>query len=187
MIKDLMNNEELVKGITEDLEDFAEDVIVTYEVWAMGYNEDDEITDAEFLLKSFADPDAAVAYAKDVTLADVVHLTSDGSELKEDITTIQVEVEAVVDTEDDEAMNIGTVYYKTLYNKDEYADIVDVSEKDYKLLEDGSIEVSYELLKNFNKNDIVQVRFIDENEQPILTYKIISKTTANTFVCEFIY
>lgn len=186
-IKDLIGNEELMKHIVEDLEDFEESAAVTYEVWALGYDEYDEITDSEFLLKTFTTPDEAVAYAKSVTLADVVYLTSDGSETDESIATIQIEVETVVTDDDAGSINVGTIYYNTIYEKDEYADIVNLSENDYKLLEDGSIEVTCALLNNFNKNDQIQVMFVDEEAKPILTYRIISKTTADTFICEFIY
>lgn len=187
-VKDLIINEELMWHISEDLEDFNPDAKVIYEVWAMGYDEYDEITDTEFLLKEFDNPDEAVAYAKEVTLADIVALTSDGSEPDETIALIQVEVETVVDDEDEEeTMNVGTIYYKTVYNKDEYADIVSLSKTDYELLEDGSIAVPCKLLECFNKNDHFQAMFTDEDNQPILTYKIISKTTDNKFICEYVY
>lgn len=185
-VKELFENKELMQHIVEDLEEFDETAEVAYEVWALGYDEYDEPTDAEYLLKAFTDPDEAVEYAESLTLADIVNLTSDGSEANENIATIRVEVETVVDAED-VGMNVGTIYYKTIYEKDEYADIVALSENDYKLLEDGSIEVACELLNNFNKNDQVQIMFIDEEARPILTYRIISKTTAGTFICEFIY
>ena len=69
----------------------------------------------------------------------------------------------------------------------EETNVVLLSSEDYTLNEDGSIDVSCELLKNYNKNDRIQVMFVDEDNQPVLTYKIISKTTANKYVCEFIY
>jgi hypothetical protein len=185
-VKELFENKELMQHIVEDLEDFEDTAAVTYEVWALGYDEYDEMTDTEFLLKTFTDPDEAVTYAKSITLADIVNLTSDGSAPDESIVTIQVEVETVV-ADEEGTTNVGTVYYNTVYKKDEYADVVDLSENDYKLLEDGSIEVSCELLGNFNKNDQVQIMFIDEDPKPILTYRIISKTTADTFICEFNY
>lgn len=199
-VKDLMNNEELTKGIVEDLEDFDENAEVTYEVWAMGYDEDDEITDAEFLLKEFDNPDEAVTYAKEIDLADIVELTSDGSEPLDNVVTIKIEVETVVDDEDDCTMNVGTIYKRDIWTdgeygneedafEDEYSEVVKVTSKDYKLLEDGSLEISCDLLEDFNKNDMVQIWFTDENKdyKSILTYKIISCTTDNKFICEFIY
>lgn len=191
MIKDLMNNEELVKGITEDLEDFAEDAIVTYEVWAMGYNAEGVITDAEMLVDTFTDPDEAIKCATNLTLADIVHQASiedNNNELLVDLSYISVEVETVVDDDDEGSMNIGTIYKKDIYfEEDDEEEIICLGEKDYELLEDGSIQVSCELLGQFNKNDQVKVMFKDEDCKPILTYKIISKTTANNYICEFIY
>mgnify|MGYP006974372196 CR=1 FL=1 len=71
--------------------------------------------------------------------------------------------------------------------EDEYSEVVPVTAKDYRLLEDGSLEIDCDILKNFNKNDMVQIWFTDEDHKSILTYKIISKTTGNKFICEFIY
>lgn len=167
---------------------------VTYAVWAIGYNAESKITDTDMLLGEFADPDQAVAKAKTVTLADIVHQAAeedDGSEPAEDIAYISVEVETVVETEDG-TMNVGTIFKKELpicdeSEEDEYSEVVPVTANDYKLLDDGSIELPCDILKNFNKNDQVQIWFTDEDNTPILTYRIISKTTENKFICEFIY
>ena len=43
------------------------------------------------------------------------------------------------------------------------------------------------IYEKYNKNDTVQIMYIDEDTQPIMTYKIISKTTDNSFICEFVY
>ena len=82
-----------------------------------------------------------------------------------------------------------TVEDTTEIPEDEYDEVVQVTSKDYKLLDDGSLEIDCNVLKNFNKNDIVQIWFTDESDdyQSIFTYKIISKTTANKFICEFIH
>lgn len=167
---------------------------VTYAVWAIGYTAESKITDTDMLLGEFADPDQAVAKAKTVTLADIVHQAAeedDGSEPAEDIAYISVEVETVVETEDG-TMNVGTIFKKELpicdeSEEDEYSEVVPVTANDYKLLDDGSIELPCDILKNFNKNDQVQIWFTDEDNTPILTYRIISKTTENKFICEFIY
>jgi hypothetical protein len=197
-VKDLMNNEELMKHVVEDLEDFPEGSPVTYEVWALGYNHLDELTDSELLLATFEDPDKAVEYAKQLTLADIVYKASEEDtdiEQADDIDYISVEVETVLSDPDDEfvggTINIGTVYKKEIsIYEDESEDeeeIVSLHANDYNLLDDGNIEVSRVFLINFNKNDRLQIMFADEDNTPILTYKIISETTANTFICEFIY
>jgi hypothetical protein len=153
------------------------------------------------LIGEFADPDQAIARAKTVTLADIVHQAAeehDGSEPANEVAYISIEVETVVDDEEEGTMNVGTIYKRDVQineeledeedaPEDEYSEVVPVTSKDYKLLEDGSLEIDCDILKNFNKNDMVQIWFTDEDHKSILTYKIISKTTGNKFICEFIY
>ena len=203
-VKELMEDKELMKFVTEDLEDFDGDQQVTYEVWAIGYDEDDVITDTEMYVAEFANPDEAIEKAKQITLADIVHQAAeecDDTESASDVRHIVIEVETVVEDEDGEGtMNIGTIYKRDLWidgeygddedvPEDEYSEVVPITEKDFTLLEDGSIEVDCSVLKDFNKNDTVQFMFVEENKDitPILTYKIISKTTANKYICEFVY
>jgi hypothetical protein len=202
-IKTLSEDKDLMKHVTEDLEDFDEETPVTYEVWAIGYTADDEITDTDMLIGEFADPDRAVEKAKVLTVADIVHQAAeehDGSEPNTDVAYVSIEVETVVEDEDEGIMNVGTIYKRDLWldgeygneedaPEDEYSEVVPITEKDFTLLEDGSIEVGCSILKDFNKNDTVQFMFVEENKDttPILTYKIISKTTANKYICEFIY
>lgn len=200
-VKELMKDEELAKFVTEDLEDFDEESKVTYEVWALGYDSNDKITDAEMLLGEFSDPDQAVEKAKETTIADVVHKAAEedtNSDLEVDVARLSIEVETVVDDGEDGTMNVGTIYRRDLWIDGEYGDedcveendvdpIVDLTAKDYTLDEDGNLTISCEVLKNYNKNDYVRIHFADEAESGSFTYKIISKTTANKFVCEFIY
>ena len=200
-IKILSEDKDLMKYVTEDLEDFNEETPVTYEVWAIGYTADNKITDTDMLIGEFTDPDQAVEKAKTVTLADIVHQAAeehDGSEPADDVAYISIEVETVVDDEEEGTMNVGTIYKRELWidgeygdeadiPEDEYSEVIPVTTKDYKLLEDGSLEIDCEILKSFNKNDTVQIWFTDEDGKAILTYKIISKTTANKFICEFVY
>lgn len=199
-IKTLSEDKDLMKYVTEDLEDFDEETPITYEVWAIGYTADNNVTDTDMFIDEFTDPDQAVEKAKTVTLADIVHQAAeehDGSEPADDVAYISIEVETVIN-EEEGTMNVGTIYKRELWidgeygdeadiPEDEYSEVIPVTAKDYKLLEDGSLEIDCEILKNFNKNDTVQIWFTDENEKAILTYKIISKTTANKFICEFIY
>ena len=178
-----MNNfDTIVKGIIDELEDIPEDATVEYEVWAIGYNGDDAVTDTDFLLKTFEDPDEAVKFAKDCTLADVINLTADGESIENDVTSISIEVETVVEDEDEGTMNVGTIYYKTIDISP--ADLC-LTDKDYELLDDGTLTVSCELLKKFSRNDYVKIMFADEDEKPVLTYKIISKITDTKCICEF--
>lgn len=201
-LKEIMENKDLAKHIAEDIEDIPEDCPVTYMVWAIGYDEDGAITDTEMFVAEFTDPDEAIQRAKQITLADIVHQAaeeSDGTVPETTVAYITIEVETVVEDEDGEGtMNIGTIYKRELWidgeygdeedaPEDEYSEVVPVTAKDYRLLEDGSLEIDCDILKNFNKNDMVQIWFTDEDHKSILTYKIISKTTGNKFICEFIY
>lgn len=199
-VKDLMNNEELINEITEDLEDFDENATITYEVWAIGYNGDSCITDTEMLIGEFDDPEKAIEKAKALTLADIVHQASeedDGTEPDESVAYISIEVETVVEDEDEGTMNVGTIFRKEIWVSEEETSeegtveetesIVELSSKDFELDDEGNLIVSRELLKDYNKNDQVRFHFADEKESGTFSYKIISKTTANNFICEFIY
>lgn len=200
-LKEVMENKDLAKFIAEDLDETLEDAEAIYELWAIGYNANGAVTDTEMFIAEFKDPDAAIEFAKKVTMADIVHQAAeehDGSTPAENVTYISLEVETVVDEDEDGTMNIGTIYKRELWidgeygdeedaPEDEYSEVVPVTAKDYRLLEDGSLEIDCDILKNFNKNDMVQIWFTDEDHKSILTYKIISKTTGNKFICVFIY
>ena len=70
------NLNDIVNKLVEDIE-VADDVPVAYEVWAIGFDEEDELTGASMLLGTFDDPDKAVSFARDTVLADVVNLAAD--------------------------------------------------------------------------------------------------------------
>lgn len=114
-IKDLMNDTELMRNIIEDLEDFKEDTPVTYEVWVMGYDENNMTTDMDMWLIEFEDPDKAIEFAKQVALADVIHWATNNPSTAEAIvntTYISIEVETVIANSDNSTMNVGTIYKK---------------------------------------------------------------------------
>jgi hypothetical protein len=101
-----------VEDVLDEIEGVPEDADVAYEVWAIGYDNDNEVTDAELLLKTFKDPDEAVTYAKGVELADVIQLDNSKSLPAAEVAYINIEVETVVDDEDGGTMNVGTIFYK---------------------------------------------------------------------------
>lgn len=203
-LKEIIENEDLVVHIAEDIEDIPEDTFVFYEVWAIGCKDDSTVTDTDMLIKEFGDPDEAIEFTKGLTLADVIYQAAEEVDERistENISYISLEVETVMEAEDGEGtMNIGTIYKRELWidgeygseedipePEDEYSEVVPVTTEEYQLLEDGSLEISCDILKNFNKNDTVQIWFTDEDSKSILTYKIISKTTGNKYICEFVY
>ena len=54
---------DLINELVADL-DIPEDVPVMYEVWAIGYDEEDNPTESELLIGTFEDPDEAVCFAR---------------------------------------------------------------------------------------------------------------------------
>lgn len=193
-IKELMNDAELMQNIVEDLDDYPEDTKVCYEVWALGYNSDGEITDDGMLLKDFNDPDEAVTYASKLELADVVELAEDPTveTIDKDIAFLSIEVETVICDLDNEdcAVNVGTIYKKDIniyIDEPNDEELIHLKDGEYSLDADGNLIISCTQFNHLNKNDIIKVMYDDEDNNPVLTYKIISKTTADNFECEFIY
>jgi hypothetical protein len=178
-IKELFENEELMNNIVEDIEDIPEDSEVSYEVWAIGYDADDAVTDVEVLVDEFENINAAIARAQELTLTEIKELCQDCSEFDE-VAYMSIEVETVAEDEDGEFFNIGTIYSRDLWIDGEYGFVEDaeptifIYSKDYELLEDGTLKVRRELLKDYNKNDRVKLCFAEEDSCS-LTYKIISK------------
>lgn len=178
----------LVDNLAKEIEEIPEDHTIVYEVWAIGYNSEGAVTDTELFFKDFSDPDLAVAYAKQLTLADVVYKASEeNTDIKSipEVTYLSIEVETVINDEDDEfiggTMNIGTVFRKELWIK---ADL-QLSEQDYTLLEDGTLEVNGDLLKGFEVKDLVKVFFVDNSAETLLTYQVVKKDN-NKCYCDFI-
>lgn len=191
-IKDLMENEEFKQYITEDLEDFEEDLAVTYEVWAIGYDEDGAITDTDLYLGEFLDPDRAIEVAKNLTFSDVIQRAAeeDNTVPDEPVTYISIEVETVVADDEGNSMNVGTIYKKELCIDGEPEDdeeMIHVKDNEYSINEDGNLVISCAQFNHLNKNDIIKVMYDDEDNTPVLTYKIMSKTTSGNFECEFMY
>ena len=115
-VKDLFENNELIETIVEDIADIPEDTEVTYEVWALGYTEDEDCTDDEVLLGEFTNPDEAVKCAESATIERIRELGY--GEADPDTVYFSIEVETVIEDPDDEdggTMNIGSVYQRALY------------------------------------------------------------------------
>lgn len=180
---------DLVNKLVEDME-VPEDIPVLYEVWAIGYDEEDELTGASMLLGTFEDPDLAVEYAKALTLADVVNLAADDeyADITVETNSISIEVETVVPSADEEElnMNVGTVYKKRFEFFEELPQYVPLSADDFELLENGDIQIPCDILKDYNKNDCFTAIFEDGSISQPMVYRIISKTTSGHYICEFV-
>ena len=99
----------------EEFEAFEEDFEAKpakYQVWLFHYDEDDNILEEENLLYTFADPDPAVAKAKD--------LVTDQKTLARYATAktayFGIEVETVVEFED-HTENVGTLFQEMVILK----------------------------------------------------------------------
>ena len=114
-IKDLFENEELMNNIVEDLEDFADDTEVIYAVWALGYDKDDEITDAEYLIGEFSNLDEALEVADGLTLEEFL---AEHKKPNDGTVYLSIEVETVVADPADEdncTVNLGNIYHRDLW------------------------------------------------------------------------
>jgi hypothetical protein len=110
-----------------------------------------------------------------------------GSEAYVDIEGIIIEVETTVLDENNDSVNVGTVYRNKLELFEEVPDFVCLSNTDYEVIEEtGNIQIPWAVLKDYNKNDIITVLFTDEEKPWPIEYKIISKTTAGYYICEFV-
>ncbi len=183
-VKNLFENEELLKNIVEDLDDIPEDTKVVYDVWVLRQKADGTVN--ELLLMEFNNPDDAVHLAKNWELIQI-----EGAEVH--YPHMSIEVETVIpntDEDDGSTMNIGTIYRRDLLidgepviNED--ADpTVELKKADIEWLETGETKVSYDLLKNFNNGDYVNLILVDGGNYPIL-YKIVSKV-GEYYHCEHV-
>lgn len=174
-VKDLFENEDLMNVLVEDIEDFPEEANVQYAVWALGYDEDDEITDAEFLIGEFDDPDDAIACANELTF----DALDKDFEIPSYVAHFSIEVETVVEVLDDEDksfMNVGTIYRKELKVESHVSiPILAILSDECAHSDDGNLKIACGLMKAFNKNDLVRLQFIDIPDSDLFTYKIISK------------
>ena len=181
-VKDLFENEELMNSIIEDITEVPEDTEVFYSVWALGINQKDKLTDAAVLLGEFTDPDEAIEYAENVTVESISEHSY--TPITTEIAHFNIEVETVIGDPDDDdggTVNIGTIYKRDLWLDGEYGNeedidpFIELHTADYIILEDGTMKVSCNILRDFNKNDFVRVYFIDEPESFPMGYQIISK------------
>lgn len=120
-VKDLFENEELMKNLTDDIEVIPEDSKVGYEVWAIGYDKNNHITDDEVLVGEFTDSGAAIGFAENVEY-DLIREFGEGEPDPETV-YFSIEVETVVEvTDEEEALNTGTFNIGTVYSRDLWID-----------------------------------------------------------------
>ena len=183
--KDLFENEELMNDLVEDLDDLPEDSEVFYAVWAIGYDKEHEFTEDDHLIGEFEALDDAIEKAESVTLEGENIIAE-----YEATAYFSIEVDTVVVDHNEEecsTASVDTVYHRELWLDGEYGSIEEVgldgdpiiaiSASDYELLEDNTLKIKAEVLKDFNENDSVNIYFTDDADSDILECRIMSKDT----------
>lgn len=111
IVKDLLTKEEL-RHLKRVLEILPEEAQISYEVWAIGRNNN---RNTETLLRTFKNSLDAVEYAKDVVLLDAINAIAGDNYFDYSTDYVFVEVETVIDDNKGGTMNIGTVYKNDLF------------------------------------------------------------------------
>lgn len=168
--------------MADELDDLLIEAVHMYEVWAIGYDCNDKPTEFDYLLYTAVDPDDAITFADSVTSFDVKAVEADAL-IKADHFSIEVETTAVIE---DEPMNLGTIYRRSLYYNSITADIM-LSSDDYKVQDDGSLLVTSRFLNKLKDKETINVFFLDSGESSLLTIKIIEELDDNKFICDIVF
>ena len=108
-----MMNENLTENFDiEEIDDFEANEEITYFVCALGYTEDDKLTDGGIYLKEFKYPDEAIAFAKEIDLRALLQYAAEQNVDISETAYFSLEVETVVECEDPEdgTENIDTIW-----------------------------------------------------------------------------
>ena len=105
-IAEIKNDPILLSHISEDLDDYADDLEVVFEVYAFSYDPEWNLLDASLCLANSPDPYETVEVAKKLTLLD--------TQIDFPGTYVVLEVESVIYTED-EFINLGTIYDRNFF------------------------------------------------------------------------
>lgn len=103
------NNEKESEAEFEEFEEDFEIECADYQVWAFGYDADDQITDFELLLFSSKNPDEAVAYARHLVENEDAEMITELADIPNDVAYLGIEVEEAVEVEGVET-NQGSIY-----------------------------------------------------------------------------
>jgi hypothetical protein len=106
-IAEIKNYPALLREMTEDLDDFADDTEAVFETYAFSYDPEWNLLGASPCLSTFANPDDAVEYAKGLTLKNIL-LEVPGA-------YVVLEVETVVGDTTEGFLNLGTIYTKNFF------------------------------------------------------------------------
>ena len=103
------NNEKELEAEFEEFEEDFEIEHADYQVWAFGYDADDQITDFELLLFSSKNPDEAVAYARHLVDNEDAEMITELADIPNNVAYLGIEVEEAVEVEGVET-NQGSIY-----------------------------------------------------------------------------
>jgi hypothetical protein len=158
----------------EELEDFDLPPI-SYEVWVLGHTRFDVLTNFEFLVGSFTNPDAAVDRAKNLTVPDITK----ENDIPDGVSYFSIEVETVAaDT------NAGTIYKRCLENTKPAVDLW-IKETDYELTEEGNLRIVCSKIKPFKVGDYLNISISSRPETEPILLRVMLKV-ADSITCEFI-
>lgn len=177
-VKELFENKELMDSIVDEIDDTSvESAKVKYEVWAVSYDSENNPTDEDIFIHAFENPHEALMFANKVdieTLASLGIFISDN--LEASYFTIDIASAVSVGNDfDGEYVIVGSTAVKELLLDKEENDVVAIEKEHYELLDDGVLKVRCDLLRGFNKNDLVKFQFVCEPQCSPITYKIVSK------------
>lgn len=163
------------EAIIDDL-DIPEFTKPTYEVWAIGYDSENRVTDAELFLGDFINPDEAIAKAETVTLGNLVAadlVAEINSEKVNDIFKggfVSIEVETVIPDDDEGIINIGTIYNRTMQ-----VPVVTIDVEETIKMEDNTLQIPVETYGNLKAGDLVTVVY-SKDPMTVLCYKVTAIT-----------
>lgn len=99
----------------EDLDELGDipEGQVTYMICAIGYAEDQTVTDCELYFNELSDPDKAIELAKHLDIELLLQAVADQGQDMSEVSYFQVEVETLIAGEDG-AENIDTIWEKQI-------------------------------------------------------------------------
>ena len=156
----------------DELEDF--DIPpASYEVWVLGYDRFDRLTPFEYLVGSFANPDAAIDRARALVVSDLE------KDIPVEVSYFSIEVETVV-----AGLNAGTIYRRYLENTKPTIDLW-INETDYELTEEGNLRIACPKIKPFKVGDYLSISISGRPEAEPVLLRVMLKE-ADSIICEFI-
>lgn len=102
--------------LLNNLEDFDISESADFEVWLLGYDENNDITDFDYFVKSFDNSADAVEFAKDLCEKGIQSIkeTDDSFYIPADVKAVNVLVETVITDDTGNSENVDTVFDKII-------------------------------------------------------------------------